>query len=161
MIIHTSFTVSQTTTTTTLRSHFGSSRDRLLGSQLGFVVFVGRGSSAFLCTGSLLVKRFDLRSVQWNGAVIVRCAKFEGFWVWRSGAVCRDVRFDACDACRVCWCCDLFGPLLPVVFSFIRSCGKEGWPRCLGLRVVSLTLEPKQQLPRLWLSSLSTLLGVR
>ena len=24
-------------------------------------------------------ERFDLRSVQWNGAVIVRCAKFEGF----------------------------------------------------------------------------------
>ena len=58
--------------------------------------------------------------MQWNGAVIVRCAKFEGFWVWRSGAVCHDVRFVACDACRVCWCCDFFGSLLPVVFCFPR-----------------------------------------
>ena len=56
--------------------------------------------------------------VQLNGAVIVRCAKFEGFWVWRSGAVCRDVRFDACDACRVCRCCDLFGSPPPGCFQF-------------------------------------------
>ena len=79
-----------------------------------------------------MVKRFVLRSVQWNGAVIVRCAKFERFWIWRSGVDCRDVRIVACDACRVCWCCDLLGPLLPVVFSFPRSCGREGGLASLG-----------------------------
>ena len=67
-----------------------------------------------------LVVEISLILVQWNGAVIVRCAQFEGFWVWRSGAVCRDVRFVACDACRACLCCALSGPVL-LAFSFLGS----------------------------------------
>ena len=52
-------------------------------------------------------------------------------------------------------------PPPPGCFQFPSLLWERGWPRCLGLRVVSLTLEPRQQLPRLWLSSLSTLLGIR
>ena len=92
-------------------------------------------------------ERFDLRSVQWNGAVIVRCAKFEGFWVWRFGAVCHDVRFvflrrlPRLLVLRPLW------PPPPGCFQFPSLLWEGGWPRCLWLRVVSLTLEPKQKLP--------------
>ena len=48
----------------------------------------------------------------------------------------------------------------PGCFQFPSLLWEGGWPRCLGARcVVSLTLDPRQQLPRLWLSSLSTLSG--
>ena len=108
---------------TTLRNHFGSSRDRLLGSRLGSFVSVDR-VRVHLCTGPCWkrVNLFDLCS----GMIIACRAQFEGFWVWRSGAVGSDLCPDACDACRLAWCCDLNGPLPPVVFSVLVLVLGEG-----------------------------------
>ena len=53
-------TTATATATTTLRSHFGSSRNRLPGSPLGFVVFVGRDRVHFVHRFLVGKERFDL-----------------------------------------------------------------------------------------------------
>ena len=130
------------------------------GPGLGFLVSVGRARVHFVHR-FLVGEECLIVLVQLNGAVIVRCAYFEGFWVleiWSRLPRClfRCLRrLPRPPVLRLLW------PPPPVCFQLPFLLWEGGWPCCLGLRAVSLTLEPRQQLLRMWLSSLSTLLGVR